>query len=63
MSFNKRYLPELPELIKIREKYSSDKDFLSGYLGKIDAIMGSQESFEYLKKIKDRVENDKGLGK
>jgi len=62
MSFNKKYLPELPVLMKIRERYSSDKDFLDSYLRKVDAIVGSNDSFEYLKKIKDKVENDKKLG-
>jgi len=62
MSFNKKYLPELPVLMKIRERYSSDKDFLDSYLRKVDAIVGSNDSFEYLKKIKDKVENDRKLG-
>ena len=63
MSFNKKYLPELPELIKIRENYSSDAEFLENYLRKVDALVGPQESFEYLEKIKERVENEKSVGK
>ena len=63
MSFNKKYLPELSELIKIRENYSSDAEFLENYLRKVDALMGPQESFEYLEKIKERVENEKSVGK
>jgi hypothetical protein len=64
MSFNKKYLPELPALIKIRESYSSDEEFLDSYLRKVDAIMGSQESFRYLEEIKKRVEeNEQGMGK
>jgi hypothetical protein len=62
MSFNKKYLPELPELVKIRESYSSDQEFLENYLRKVDALMGSQESFEYLDKIKQRVKNEQELG-
>jgi len=46
MSFNKKYLPELPELIKVRETYSSDEEFLDLYFRKVDAILGSQESFD-----------------
>ena len=64
MSFNKKYLPDLPDLIKIRESYFSDEEFLDSYLRKIDAIMGSQESFRYLEEIKKRVkENEQGMGK
>jgi hypothetical protein len=64
VSFNKKYLPELPALIKIRESYSSDEEFLDSYLRKVDAIMGSPESFRYLEEIKKRVEeNEQGMGK
>ena len=64
MSFNKKYLPELPALIKIRESYSSDEEFLDSYLRKVDAIMGSQESFRYLEEIKKRVkDNEQSMGK
>ena len=64
MSFNKKYLPELPELIKVRETYSSDEEFLDQYFRKVDAILGSQESFEYIQKMRKKVEeNEQGLGK
>lgn len=64
MSFNKKYLPELPEMIKIRESYSSDEEFLDVFLRKVDALMGSVESFRYLEEIKKRVkENEQGMGK
>jgi hypothetical protein len=64
MSFNKKYLPELPEMIKLRESYSSDEEFLDVFLRKVDAIMGSQESFLYLEEIKKRVkDNEQGMGK
>jgi hypothetical protein len=63
MSFNKKYLPDLPALIKIRESYSSDEEFLDSYLRKVDAVMGSQESFQYLDEIKKRVkENEQRVG-
>jgi hypothetical protein len=63
MSFNKKYLPELPELIKVRETYSSDEEFLDRYFRKVDAILGSQESFEYIQKMRKKVEEDEqGLG-
>ena len=64
MSFNKKYLPDLPDLIKIRASYSSDEEFLDSYLRKVDAIMGSQESFRYLEEIKKRVkDNEQSMGK
>ena len=64
MSFNKKYLPDLSDLIKIRESYSSDEEFLDSYLRKVDAIMGSQESFRYLEEIKKRVkDNEQSMGK
>ena len=64
MSFNKKYLPELPNLIKIRESYSSDQEFLDVFLRKVDAVMGSEESFRYLDEIKKRVkDNEQSVGK
>ena len=64
MSFNKKYLPELPDLIKIRESYSSDQEFLDVFLRKVDAVMGSEESFRYLDEIKKRVkDNEQSVGK
>ena len=64
MSFNKKYLPELSELIKVRETYSSDEEFLDQYFRKVDAILGSQESFEYIHEMRKKVEeNVQGLGK
>lgn len=67
MSFNKRYLPDLPKLIEMREKHSSDKefiDFIEDYYKKADALLGPNESFEYIKEAKKRIEEDEqGLGK
>ena len=64
MSFNKKYLPELSELIKVRETYSSDEEFLDIYFRKTDAILGSQESFDYIQEMRKRVEeNEQRLGK
>jgi hypothetical protein len=64
MSFNKKYLPELPALIKVRESYSSDEEFLEVYFRKVDAVFGSQESFEYIRNMREKVEEDeKRLGK
>lgn len=59
MSFNKKILPDLPGLIKIRESYSSDEEFLEKYLRKVDSLMGPAESFRYLDQIKKRIKDDK----
>lgn len=61
MSFNKRYLPELSDLIKIREKYSSDEEFISfldDQYKKADALLGSSESFEYIQEARKRIEEN-----
>jgi hypothetical protein len=64
MSFNKKYLPDLSDLIKVRETYSSDEEFLDIYFRKTDAILGSRESFDYIHEMRKRVEkNEKKLGK
>ena len=67
MSFNKRYLPELSSLIQMREKYSSDEEFIEfieDYYKKADALLGSSESFEYIREAKKRIEeNEQRLGK
>ena len=64
MSFNKKYLPDLPELIKVRETYSSDEEFLDIYFRKADAILGPQESFVYIHEMRKRVEeNEQRMGK
>ena len=63
MSFNKKYLPELNDLIKIREKYSSDEEFLDEYFRKVDAVIGSTDSFNYIKDMRKKVEeNEKKMG-
>jgi hypothetical protein len=66
MSFNKRYLPELPELIKTRKKYSSDGEFIifiDDYYKKADVILGSPECFEYLQEARKKIEqNEQKLG-
>jgi hypothetical protein len=57
MGFNKRFLPEVEELQKIRESMGDDDKFLERYLYGPDAIIGSIESNEYVLEI----EKKKGL--
>lgn len=64
MSFNKKYLPELEKLVQIRESYSSDEEFLDEYFKKTDAVIGSSDSFEYIRQMRERVkQNEQGVGK
>jgi hypothetical protein len=64
MGFNTRRLPELKELIKIRESYNSDKEFLDSYVGKSDAVIGPVDSSDYLEKLAKRVKKDEnGMGR
>ena len=58
MGFNTRRLPELKELIKIRENYNSDKEFLESYVGKADAVIGPVDSSNYLEKIAKKIKKD-----
>lgn len=66
MSFNKRYIPNLPDLIKMREKHSSDEEFIlfiDNLNRKADALLGSSESFEYLREMREKIKADEqGLG-
>jgi len=67
MSFNKRYLPEFPDLVKKRETCESDEEFIAfidNYLRKADVLMGSPESFKYISEIRKKIEeNEQGMGK
>jgi hypothetical protein len=51
MGFNKTYLPELEELKKLHEELGTE-GFIAKY-SKYDAIIGSIESSEYLKQVKN----------
>lgn len=66
MSFNKRYLPELPDLIKMREKHASDEEFIlfiDDLHKKADALLGSSESFEYIREMREKIkDNEQGVG-
>jgi hypothetical protein len=63
MSFNKRYVPKLDELKKRRETYSSDEDFFKAVVGKADALIGSEESIEYLDSIYEKIKENERNGK
>lgn len=54
MGFNKKRLPPLEDLKKIRNSYSSDEEFLIKQFGKADCIIGPLESMDYVKEIEKR---------
>ncbi len=55
MSFNKRILPPVDDLIKIMADSKDDKEFIDRVVGKSDCIMGSQESMEMVRNIQERI--------
>jgi hypothetical protein len=67
MGFNKKYLPELPDLVKKRENCESDEefiDFIDNYFRKADVLMGSPDSFKYISETRKKIEeNGQEVGK
>jgi len=55
MGFNKKYLPELDQLQKIRKETGDDLKFLTTYLYLPDAIFGPQSSLDFLKKVEKNL--------
>lgn len=58
MGFNKKFLPEVEDLKKMREKYADDKEFLKRIFSNVDAFLGSVESYNYLQKIQKNLQKD-----
>lgn len=56
MGFNKRYLPEVAVLEK-RLPEMGREQFLKIYYFNPDAIIGSQESFEFVKRVLNEKED------
>jgi hypothetical protein len=61
MSFNKRILPPVEDLVKIMADSKDDKEFIDRAVGKSDCIMGSQESMEMVRYIQERILKAEGL--
>lgn len=61
MGFNKRYIPDLESLKKIRETMANDGRFLDIYLFKSDALIGSTESLKYLEELASIKEITNGI--
>lgn len=58
MSFNKVQLPEIDELVRLREGFTDDKAFLLHVYKGADAIMGSDEAFDFLDEIENELEKE-----
>ena len=54
MGFNKKYVPVISDLIKIRESIKDDDIFLNLYFYNPDALVGSKESIEYLEQLSEK---------
>ena len=59
MSFNKRILPDLDNLMKIREEIGNDRQFIKQIIGKSDCLMGSRESLNFIEEIEKSLEDIK----
>jgi hypothetical protein len=59
MGFNKRYLPDLPELETLRSKFSCDEDFLKKIIGKSEALIGPSDSMRYIETMEDSIKQKK----
>lgn len=57
MGFNKKILPPLEKIMEIRRSYESDSQFLEGYMGRYDCLMGSRESMNYIKELEEKEKN------
>jgi hypothetical protein len=55
MGFNKRILPRRRDLAEIRKSFPDPSEFLFKVIGKADALMGSDKSFKYIKKVKKEI--------
>jgi|688.fasta_scaffold1098881_2 hypothetical protein len=56
MSFNRRILPEVEKLVKMREKAQNDEEFIKSLYRGADALQGSTESFNYVAQVKYEIE-------
>lgn len=60
MSFNKRFLPSTGELESVLEKRGADY-FYKTYVQSPDALIGDQDSIEFISAFSKRYESNKGF--
>ena len=59
MGFNRRILPDVKIMEKIKESFPNDEEFLKHIYGKADAVEGSPESFEFINSIRNKIHEEK----
>ncbi len=52
-------MPDLDNLMKIREEIGNDRQFLKQIIGKSDCLMGSRESLNFIEEIEKSLEDIK----
>jgi hypothetical protein len=55
MGFNKRFLPEVDELEKIRKSMGSDSKFVRFFLQNPDSVIGSEASLSYMRDLEKKL--------
>jgi hypothetical protein len=58
MGFNKRILPRKKDLVELRKSFPDPSEFISSVIGKSDALIGSNKSFSYIKKVRKEIKNN-----
>ncbi len=59
MGFNRRILPDVKVMEKIKESFPDDREFLKHIYGKADSVEGSHESFEFINAIRNKIHEEK----
>ena len=59
MSFNKRIIPDLDDLIKRRNEIGNDSLFLKEIIGKSDCIIGSEVSLNFIREMEKSLYSNK----
>jgi predicted CopG family antitoxin len=59
MSFNRRILPKLEELVELRKSFESDSEFIKRIIGKSDVIMGPSDSMAFISEIRKEIDGKK----
>ena len=55
MGYHVRHIPEVEVLKRMREKSTSDEEFLGNLYGKSESFVIPTESAKYLEEIKQRI--------
>lgn len=58
---HKRYLPDLEDLIRLRESMNNDDEFIKRLYKGADILLGSDESMEYIENIEQKLKQDERI--